>query len=109
MTVEAGIGADSVVGGDCSTDGGYADIRQGAQVTVTDESGTVVGVGSLAAGTTAEVSDALDMPLAMKCEFDFSVLEVPDGHPFYSVEVSHRGQLRYQRTALDKALELTLG
>lgn len=86
-------------GGDCVLGGGYDDIRQGAQVTVKDQSGNVVALGALDAGHIQR----------QRCQFGFTVENVPDGKDFYSVEVSHRGELKYTRDGLNQALALTLG
>jgi hypothetical protein len=111
VTVEAGISADGDLGGSCVTDGGYSDIRSGAQVTVKDGAGAVIALGALDPGKTIanrEFSDGTGY-LATKCVFGFTVTGVPDGQQFYAVEVSHRGELRYTRSDLDTALTLTLG
>lgn len=77
----------------CAGSGGYDDIALGAPVTVTDASGTVVGVGQI-----NEMSLAGDMTGV--CTLDFSVDGVPAGKGFYGVEVSHRGALKYSEAAL---------
>lgn len=79
---------------------GYADIRQGTQVTVTDEGGKVVGLGTLGAGFTTG---------ALKCLLPFIVQRVPAGHPFYGVEVAHRGVVRYTAAQVADQVTLTLG
>ena len=48
--ISPGGGFDPRDGAPCSTVGGYVDIRQGAQVTVTDDTGRVVGLGQLTPG-----------------------------------------------------------
>jgi hypothetical protein len=83
----------------CRTSGGYDDIKAGTQVTVTDAAGKVIALGDLDAGVSSKTG----------CEFDFSVTGVPDGSDFYSVEVAHRGELRYTRADLNSPLSLTLG
>lgn len=90
---------DSSDGGDCRTGGGYSDIRTGAQVTVKDEAGTVVAVGKLDPGHNH----------SGQCVFEFAVNGVPDGKTFYGIEVSHRGELRYDRDQLNQTLAFTLG
>lgn len=66
----------------CAGSGGYSDIRDGAQVTVTDETGKLLGVGSLNEGVGVSGS----------CLLTFDTIEVPKAK-FYSVEVSHRGKI----------------
>lgn len=101
LTVEASTSSDSSDGGDCyASDGGYSDVRMGAGVTIKDETGTVVALGNLDPGHTIEPA---------KCTFGFSVVSVPEGKKFYSVEVAHRGEVRYTRADLSEPLTLTLG
>ena len=107
------LSSGQAVGESCATDDGYDDIQAGAQVTVKDAAGTVVAVGRLQAGTVAELYGEGDMPAllgyASKCTFAFDVTNVPAGQQIYSVEVSHRGELQYNRDQLDQPLALTLG
>lgn len=75
--------ADAAIeGGSCAGKGGYFDIRAGAQVVVSDASGTVLGSGSL--------QDGFHEPGV--CVFRFYVRDVPRGEGTYQVEVSHRGK-----------------
>ena len=68
---------------------GYDDITAGAQVTVTNEAGTVLAVGTLQNGTGTGTG----------CKFPFTVT-VPPGHQFYGFEISHRGVIRYSEEQL---------
>lgn len=86
-------------GGNCVLAGGYDDIQQGAQVTVKDQSGTIVGLGALDVGHIQ----------TGRCVFGFGVDDLPEGKDFYTVEVSHRGELKYTREGLRESLTLTLG
>jgi len=83
----------------CVTGGGYDDIREGAQVVVTDASGATIAVGRLGFGSWKR---------NVGCVFLFE-LEVPGGHDFYGIEVSHRGRLQYPAEQLAAPLDLTLG
>lgn len=85
-------------GSPCYGTGGYSDIADGAQVTVTDAAGKVVGLGKLSAG--AYQTDS--------CVFPFTVSGVVSGSQFYGIEVTHRGAVRYQGAAV-KSPALTLG
>jgi hypothetical protein len=119
ITVEAGDRSEATDGGSCVTDGGYADVRVGAQVTIKDAGGVVIAVGALDVGHTSDVqslpkfnSDTAtieNVPQATQCVFGFSVADVPEDMSFYAIEVSHRGELRYQRDTLSKPLMLSLG
>lgn len=81
--------------------GGYDDIRDGADVTVKDGAGELLGTGVLTGGTATDVG----------VTFAFTVEGVPDSD-FYQVEVSHRGALSYSRAELEDAgwvVEASLG
>jgi hypothetical protein len=95
-------GTDPSPGGDCYTGGGYDDIQSGAQVTVKDESGTVIALGALDPGHSDDV-------LSRTCVFGFVAADVPGGKSFYTVEVAHRGELKYTPEEAARPLELTLG
>jgi hypothetical protein len=119
MTVEAGEGSGANVGNACLTEGGYADIRTGTQVTVKDAGGKVIAIGSLGPGTVraaqtlpkfnAEKGVVEDVSQAVKCGFEFSVAGVPGGESFYSVEVAHRGDVRFSSADIGSPLEMSLG
>ncbi len=80
---------------------GYADIRPGTQVTVTDEAAKVVGLGQLGSGLTGP---------AFKCLIPFNIPNIPAGHPFYGVEVAHRGVVRFTPAQISAGqVKLTLG
>lgn len=74
--------------GDGSCDsgtGGYEDIDDGAQVTLTNEMGTILGTTQLGAGTAGDAPSV--------CDFSFTFGQVAAKAKFYSVQVSHRGQI----------------
>lgn len=83
--------------GYCAGRDGYDDIAAGAQVVITDAAGAVVGVGKLDGG---QVSN-------LHCVFDFVIPGVPDGKPFYGVEVTHRGRVQYSRADLNQVIALS--
>lgn len=90
----------------CSGQGGYDDLTEGAQVVVKDGDGNVIGTGRLDAGRSVEAIAGT----MWFCTFDFSV-EVPADRPFYVIEVSHRGELTYSLADMqenDWTLSLTL-
>lgn len=68
----------------CHGRGGYDDLRVGAQVTVYDASGKVVGVGAV---------DSVSSTADKGCRLDWSVPNVPGGYGPYQYEVTHRGKL----------------
>ena len=90
-----------MVGSACEGTGGYADISPGAQVTLKDGDGKVLGTTQLQMGSGSTSS----------CTFKFSIDSVPEV-PFYSLEVSHRGAITdslAQMQAHNWAFGLTLG
>jgi len=83
----------------CYTTGGYNDIRAGTDVIVRDETGKTVALGQLGSGTSSMGS----------CEFPFQVRQVPAGSKFYTVEVSHRGEITFKADEARHPVSLTLG
>lgn len=73
----------------CEGDGGYDDIREGAQVVVRSQ-GKTIATTDLGSGRRVDGA----------CAFLFLVSELPDAE-FYSVEVSHRGGLEYSRDQME--------
>ncbi|MFJ4550324.1 hypothetical protein ACIP4X_14020 [Streptomyces sp. NPDC088817] len=71
-------------GGQCMPrhSGPYADIQEGATVTVYSADGTVLSTGELQEG----------VPSATDCTFPFAATGVPEGEKFYQVEVEHSGK-----------------
>ena len=69
-------------GTSCYGSGGYDDIREGVGVTLRDGNGIVIATSALDRGVSRIGS----------CHFTFSIPDAPDA-PFYSVEVSHRGEM----------------
>lgn len=100
-------GLEGGTGQTCTMDGGYSDIRTGAQVVVSEARGSTIALGALGPGV-------LDLPDSAfwgtrSCVFPFTVSDVPAGHAFYGVEVSHRGRLQYDSTRIKQPLTVTLG
>ena len=119
----------------CSGEGGYDDLRSGAQVVVANQTGEIIATSNLQEGvgkhlvialwelgvelaesegrTAAPRPDPSDLDIdanLVQCEFTFAI-QVPDA-TFYSIEVSHRGEIRYSREELaerDWTVGLTLG
>jgi hypothetical protein len=84
----------------CAGQAGYSDIGPNAQVTVSAD-GRVVAVGFLGAGSFRG---------SVTCAFPIVVDGVPLGHDFYSVEVTHRGQVNYPASAVQAGpISVTLG
>lgn len=83
--------------GGCEGHGGYDDMTEGADVTVYDANGQVIGASSLEGGQRA----------GSRCRWAFTVEGVTVS-PFYQVEVSHRGKVTVQKDDVG-VVELTLG
>jgi len=90
-----------VNGTSCTSSDGYSDISEGAQATLTNQSGTVLAVSDLDEGVVADGD----------CSFGFLFSGVPEGQQFYSIHVgnSNRGEVTYTRDQLNVPVELTLG
>lgn len=85
----------------CITTGGYADIQVGAQITVTDQTGTIIGVGVL---------EPIYLPNDERCVFTFTI-DVPEA-TFYTLTMSRRGNLTYSKQDLEEAgwhVDLVIG
>lgn len=87
----------------CAGDGGYDDIRAGAQVVVTDADGGTVALGELSQGRMDGSA-----PYAT-CQWRFTVADVPAGAGFYGVEVTHRGEMTFTEQELRSPISLSLG
>jgi hypothetical protein len=95
----------------CVGHGGFDDIGPSAQVTVSDQNGTLVGTSSLDDPQYVEV-EPMEFEIGIgQCIFTFMV-EVPGDKTFYSVEVAHRGGVTFSREDLERSgwwVELSLG
>jgi hypothetical protein len=87
---------------DCSGSGGYGDLVQGAQVTITDPAGKVIAIGKLGYGKTTMAGDR-----PVSCTFPFHTYAAA-GHGIYGVEVTHRGVVQVPEANLGK-VALTIG
>jgi len=82
------------VGAACSSPAGFVDIGVGTQVTVKNETGTVIGSTQLQSGheVPAGIAGHPDYDL---CRYDFIPISgVPDAS-FYGIEVAKRGPVNY--------------
>ena len=86
--------------GKCHGMEGYDDIRGVAQVIVRNGDGKTLAIGALEQGMLQDYG---------VCLFDFEVPGVPPGEKFYSVEVSHRGEITYDESDITSPIFLTLG
>lgn len=74
----------------CHGTGGYSDIQEGTQITLSDGNGKVIGTSALESGKVTGPSE---------CDFVFTIKNVPKVD-FYKLEISHRGQLSYSYSDL---------
>lgn len=91
--------------GGCMGMGGYEDLQAGKQITVRDETGTMIGVGGLE--PIYLPSEGIDN---QRCVFTFTI-DVPEAR-FYTLEMERRGVLTYSKAELDTAewhIDLSLG
>ncbi|HEY3873483.1 MAG TPA: hypothetical protein VGM10_34315 [Actinocrinis sp.] len=97
--------ATAVHDGDpCVATGGYTDISQGVAVTVGNQTGQTIGVGSLDAGTITGQAGGPG-----QCQFSFSV-PVPASESLYTVTISHRGTQTFTPAQVENGtVALTLG
>lgn len=98
---------DAATALDCAAGGvgGYDDIGEGADVTLTDQTGEIIASGSLDPGT----ADSAD---AAACDFTATLTDVPADRTQYQVSVSHRGQITHSYPEMVSegwAFTLTLG
>lgn len=84
--------------GVCTTSGGYADVKLGAQFVITDAAGSVVATAVLGPG----------QGVGGSCRFAFHA-EVPSGSDFYGLELGRRGVVQYSADQLAAGPHLTLG
>lgn len=103
LTIMAAVGVMNLDDTHCTGMRGYDDIREGTQVVVSDEAGKVIATGSLGIGF------MIGSGMTRTCKFHFSITSVPKGHPFYSLQVSHRGSAVYTEAQLVTGPELSLG
>lgn len=87
----------------CEGMGGYSDIRSGAQLVITDQSGTIVATASLATGK------LIGSGYTRQCQFSFTAKDVPKGHSFYGVQLGRRGSMQYSEAQLSSGPSLQLG
>jgi hypothetical protein len=88
-------------GSGCQGTSGYDDVEPGLQVTISDQSGTVIGNGALDSGEAQEAG----------CMFRFEVNNIPVAS-FYKVAVGRRGEISYsidQMKQMSWSVELSLG
>jgi hypothetical protein len=103
--------ASAAEGDECVSRGGYTDMAEGAQVSVTNASGTIVGIGRLLAGAVHLVQDDQSSLTEVRCVYRFEVPVTDDGSQFYGVHVGNqaRGVQQYPRDDLSREITLSVG
>lgn len=92
----------------CSGTGGYSDISTGAQVTVKDQTGTVIAVGVLVDDPL--LAKAYESGLHLGCFFKFDI-QVPEA-TFFTLDIAGRDPVTYSKADLEATkwqIVLTLG
>ena len=77
-------------GKSCRGDGGYSDIHQGSQVTVSNGGGDIITVSDLGEGLADEYGD---------CIFNFQLKDIPNAK-VYQIEIVRRGKIVYEKQQL---------
>jgi hypothetical protein len=98
----------------------FPDITSGAQVTVTDPSGKVIGSGALSADpketviktaeerAVLEASTGVSNIVANDQVYDFTVTSLPAGQPRYGISIGHRGTVWYSEKQMRGGPSVTL-
>lgn len=94
---------------ECRGKAGFDDLREGAQVVVTNAAGRTVAIGHLGTGKSATTGGGDSVVRLVACTFPIKVEDVPDGENFYGITVTHRGTQQYTREQLRQPIHLTLG
>ncbi len=109
--VDFGTLVDSEVvalGDPCTLRDGYADLGEGASVTIRDGKGEIVAMGDL--GKPKLAANPGDTKVHQTyCQAMFIVADVPVGRGFYSIEVSNRGEVEFAEADLFGTPLLTIG
>lgn len=90
---------DAAAGAACAGRGEYSDIRRGAQVVITDETGTTMALADLGQGRSVGTN---------MCSFPFTVPDLP-GRSFYGVEIGNRVKVQFTPEQVAGPITLTLG
>lgn len=83
----------------CTGQGGFSDIRRGAQVVITDETGTTLALAELGQGQPTGTN---------VCSFPFAAGDLYE-HPFYGVEIANRVKVQFSHDQVAGPITLTLG
>ncbi len=88
-------------GGECRGTGGYADLRSGVPVTVSDPGGTVLDTSQLRArAAPTDAAGQVPPPVRRRCIWEFGFRDLPD-HPSYTIAIGERGEVPYTREELE--------
>ena len=90
----------------CETHGGYTDIRKGGQVTLLDNDGKTLALGTLENGKWLESGE---YKTHRQCAFKFAFSDFEPTDDFYTVDMGKRGQVRFESNEMKSPLELTIG
>lgn len=94
--------------GNCLLDSGFSDITEGAQVVVTNSSGSVIGTTSLSYNGPLSSAESKIQKGMSVCVYPFTVT-VPGALSRYGITVSHRGTVWFSAAQMAKGPGLSLG
>lgn len=97
-TVTLGLDDMNNNGTACWGERGFADLKTGAPVVVTDAAGKTVGTGSIVSGK----------EIGGRCWLTFKVEDVPKGSDFYGVTVARRDVVQLSAEEIRKPVNLDL-
>lgn len=104
----------STAGDPCAGAGGYADLAEGAPVTITNPGRKVIALGEVTAAALQGVEveplfdDGTGGGTAHICVLRFTAPKVPAGYEFYGVEVADRGVVEVTAEKARSGLLLSL-
>jgi hypothetical protein len=92
------------IGVSCFGYRGYANIKWGAQITISDAAGATVALGTLPEGKLETTGTSS----ARECVFAFTVPNVPTGKGFYAVSIDGHSK-KYSEADMAYTLTLSVG
>ena len=95
------VGTDNFAsfGDNCAGSAGYDDLRDGAEVVISENGGKTVAVGTLEGSHSADG----------ECLFRFDISGVPSGKGFYGILITHRGVVQFSEREMRDGPALTIG
>ena len=110
--------AGSIAYGDgtsCHGGGGFADLQAGTAVQVANATGQTIATGALGWSQANRVTMSApamgipSTPVVASCEMSFTIPDVPDGLPSYTLTISHRPPHVVQAGEAHERVQLSIG